>query len=313
MPRLCPRIVRSAAREHILLPLLLPECRTVEQARQELQWIQNELPTKRSVVRACIARSRHVPLQYILGTQPFGLLNICCKPKVLIPRWETEEWAMDLIRGIIRAAMQTKKPILTIWDLCTGSGCIALLLRKELSQQGIDLEVTAVDVSPAAIQLTRENSKKLKIPIRILKSDILSDQLHLHTRSDQQIDILVSNPPYIKKSDFNKEVAISVKLFEPRLALVADLDFYENLIDQWLLKNGNVESFVYELGSLVQFNYVKYRIKSHPLLKTYWNVGLKFDSNGKPRCVYGFKTSNSFCKEIFKNFGSLIYRSTISK
>lgn len=122
--RILPAVKILARRESPYLPLLLPTLRDIDSARRELRWIaehfhdraadglavetnsQQKIKLKSSLYRkiwkACFLRGyKGVPLQYILGSQPFGdSLDIICRPGVLIPRWETEEWGVKIARGI---------------------------------------------------------------------------------------------------------------------------------------------------------------------------------------------------------------------
>lgn len=92
MPRLSPRALYSASRLHPLLPLLLPQCRSLDLARNELRWLRDRVLSarapgwRRRLWSMCRLRSRGMPLQYILGDQPFGDLEILCRQGVLIPR-----------------------------------------------------------------------------------------------------------------------------------------------------------------------------------------------------------------------------------
>lgn len=88
MPRLPQSLLRTAFAQNPLLAILLKECRTLEQATAELRWLRehvSEKPTRR-LAELCERRGRGEPLQYILGTQPFGGLEILCRKDVLIPR-----------------------------------------------------------------------------------------------------------------------------------------------------------------------------------------------------------------------------------
>lgn len=310
MPRISPCTIRKASQIHPFLRFLLPACRTISEAKRELKWIQDESAEacehsshrnlKSRIRKACIQRSRLIPLQYILGSQPFGPLHIICKPGVLIPRWETEEWSCDLASRI-KTYIPTTVSDFKVWDICTGTGCIALLVRRELENYK-NLEVTAVDCSKNAIKLVVENVKYNKtIPIQLKQMDILNQS----GCSIPKIDILMSNPPYIPKELFMKETNISVKLYEPKIALIGDKEFYQNLVSTWLSK---VDSFVYEVGDITQCHFVKNRIKDDVELSKMWSVGYKFDSNGKPRVIYGFK--NGRLKNlplVFKDFGQIMH------
>ena len=98
MARLNPRMLRQAYKESPLLPILLRSCRDLSTARNELRWLREDVNQRgqdgvanRNVHRnqlkeLCLERGKGVPLQYILGTQPFGNLDIICKRDVLIPR-----------------------------------------------------------------------------------------------------------------------------------------------------------------------------------------------------------------------------------
>ncbi|QLQ78954.1 hypothetical protein HG537_0B03010 [Torulaspora globosa] len=283
MPRISPAMIRKVASYDPLLGLLLPVCRTAEAARQELHWIRNE---GASVQRACALRARSVPLQYVLGSQPFGELEILCKRNVLIPRWETEEWASELA-----ARWQTSRVTApTVVDLCTGTGCVALLLKRALPRA----QVTAIDCSPFAIALVTKNLHHNDIrDVTVLQRDILRDD-----RPAIAADLVVCNPPYIPRDAFVRDVTTSVKMYEPRLALVADKEFYTNLCDVWLR---HTRSFVYEIGDISQAHFVADRISA-----TTWSVGIRRDSNGKPRVVYGFKTDDVQLNKLYDGFGYLV-------
>ena len=350
-PRVSPALIRKAYAIDRCLPLLLPQCRNIEQATQELRWLKEELGCTKSTYdssggsssipntallrRACKLRSRGVPLQYILGSQPFGSLEILCKRNVLIPRWETEEWSLELSR-CIRSYFTRQYNELSgsssggnsfrVVDLCTGTGCIALTILKEtyqaLSSAAILLDVTAIDCSTAAVKLTEQNyahnfpsetadvgstKGELKSKFNVLKLDILRSRFPVSPYSP--VDILTANPPYIPKTEFVKEVRSSVRAYEPSLALLGDLEFYKDLVDRWIA-SGYINSFVYELGSLEQFKYVHKRVVEDPKLCDLWSIGVRYDSIGKPRCVYGFKKAISsglnidFAK-LFDGFGQL--------
>ena len=99
-----------------------------------------------------------------------------------------------------------------------------------------------------------------------------------------------------------KECTTSVKLYEPRSALVGDLEFYDNLLNHWIQRT---DSFVYEVGDIKQCMHVINGL-SHD---TNWRSGIKYDSNGQARCVYGFKlkTKKSFdFATMFDGFGQII-------
>lgn len=152
----------------------------------------------------------HKPIQYILGSVPFNGIDIIVKPPTLIPRPETEEWTCNLIDQL-HAAHSDEKP-LSILDLCTGSGCIAVALAKALPHATI----TAIDIAQSALLLTKENAKHNNVTnITCLKSDLFNA---LPTGS--AFDLIVSNPPYIAEGEWSS-LDVSVTHWEDKKALVA--------------------------------------------------------------------------------------------
>lgn len=151
------------------------------------------------------------PIQYVIGRADFYGEEYIVREGVLIPRPETEElvgWALE------RAASMTNPQVV---DICTGSGCIAIALKKNLKQAS----VTAIDISNEALAIARENAEALQAEVEFIKDDVLSG---LPTLANRHFDIIVSNPPYIPSSE-QSAMHINVTGFEPHLALfVADND-----------------------------------------------------------------------------------------
>lgn len=160
---------------------------------------------------------RHKPLQYILGKTDFFDLNILLSHNVLIPRPETEE----LVSRIIEENKGKKD--LRIADLGCGSGCIAIALAKHLKSS----KVFAFDISDEALKQTEINAQHNEVAIEIIKAD-MGKELHLN----EQFDIIVSNPPYVRESE-KIQMRANVIDYEPHLALfVTDenpLIFYQNI------------------------------------------------------------------------------------
>lgn len=277
MPRIAPALVRQVSRQDPLLALLVGVCRSESQAAQELRWLRQELRDPAVVRWACAQRARQVPLQYVLGSQPFGGLELVCRPRVLIPRWETEEWCCELAR---RLRASGPRPLQVV-DLCTGTGCVGLQLQQSMPTA----EVTAVDCSPHAVELAALNARRNNLPMRVLQHDVLQWAPRL---DGPPPDLVVCNPPYIPRTSFVRETAPAVKLYEPRLALVGDKEFYANLVDTWL-KRVNVRAFAYEVGDSDQCEYVVARVRASTELADRWSVGTRRDAAGKPRLVYGFR------------------------
>ncbi len=171
------------------------------------------------------------PFQYILGKTEFYGLEIKCDYRALIPRPETEE----LVEWVMEVAASEN----TLIDFCTGSGCIALALKNELPSA----TVLATDYSDKALSLSKENASALKLDVEFILHDALSDQLP-STLTEQSIDIIVSNPPYIPELD-KQEMQANVLDYEPHMALFVENDnaliFYKAIAShatKLLKKNG---------------------------------------------------------------------------
>lgn len=166
------------------------------------------------------------PLQYAIGKWNFYGLDLLVDKRALIPRYETE----ILVDLIINDNSNNKK----ILDIGTGSGAISLALSKNLK----DSKIIGVDISKNAIDLANENKIKLNINnVEFKESDIFSN-------IEEKFDIIVSNPPYINKEDFEK---LDKKLYyEPQNALYGGEDglyFYKKIIKNaknFLNKNGKI-------------------------------------------------------------------------
>ncbi|KAL7666201.1 peptide chain release factor N(5)-glutamine methyltransferase [[Candida] zeylanoides] len=273
MARISPSLVRAAAQRSPLLPWFLRATGSLDAAQRELGWVEAELP--RSRWRAA-ARRRHAlePLQYILGSQPFGALTLECRRGVLVPRAETEAWVLAVC-GVLRAAWTARTAPATVVDACTGSGCIALLAKHEL--QGL-AEVSAFDVSSAAVALARDNAAAHGLDIEVYEADLAAP--------GAAADLVLANPPYIPEADYRRPprlngVERSVRRYEPRRALVGDTRFFAMLVDSVAARGAR--GFVFELGYLHQAQYVRSRLGGE------WGCGLYRDLAGHPRCVVGWR------------------------
>ncbi|MDG1277040.1 MAG: peptide chain release factor N(5)-glutamine methyltransferase [Algoriphagus sp.] len=159
------------------------------------------------------------PIQYILGKAPFYGYEFLVNSSTLIPRNETEE----LVHLILK---ENKLPGLKVLDIGTGTGCIPITLALELDQA----EVYGLDISEKALEVARKNAKLLHAPVTFLKCNILEELPHV-----EELDILVSNPPYIPEKG-KAEMHRNVLDFEPGLALfVPDEDpllFYRTIAEK---------------------------------------------------------------------------------
>lgn len=144
------------------------------------------------------------PIQYILGKTSFYDLNFFVNQHVLIPRQETEYLVDYIIRSLYRKEHQK------ILDIGTGSGCIAIALKKYLP----DAEIFALDISEKALEVAKENALVNNVVINFICADILNQKLELN----REFDIVVSNPPYVRDSE--KQLMLKNVLdFEPHSAL----------------------------------------------------------------------------------------------
>ncbi len=164
-----------------------------------------------SAYRACIKRRlTGEPSQYITGTQEFWSLSLRVSPDVLIPRPETEvlvEAVLDFVRHDPVAETN-----LSIFDLGTGSGAIAIALARELP----GAKIVAVDLSIPALHLARENAKRNQVEEQLyfVQSDIYTGI----PGASEKFSLVVSNPPYVSHAEFN-QLPREIRDYEPRRAL----------------------------------------------------------------------------------------------
>jgi release factor glutamine methyltransferase len=161
------------------------------------------------------------PIQYIIGMTSFRDLELNVRPGVLIPRPETEE----LVGLIITENSHLQLQEFSVLDIGTGSGCIAIALKKKFSYACVD----AVDISPAALGIAAGNAALNSTEVRFMELDIL-DEKASGTLPGYQL--IVSNPPYVTESE-RQEMKANVTFHEPREALfVPDADpllFYRSI------------------------------------------------------------------------------------
>lgn len=177
--------------------------------------------------------AKGVPLQHITHTQEFMKMDFYVDENVLIPRPDTE----ILVEEVINIAKRMDKP--KILDLCTGSGAIAISIAKNVP----NAEVYAVDISEKALDIADKNAHRLEAKVKFIKSDLFKNLKNM------KFDIIVSNPPYIKKEDI-KFLSEDVQK-EPQIALDGGfdgLDFYRKISKQAIdyLKFGSFLCF--EIG-----------------------------------------------------------------
>jgi len=171
-----------------------------------------------SYIALIVRRQSGEPIQYIFGEQEFYGLPFRVTRDVLIPRPETEH----LVEEVLDLAARFPAP--RIVDVGAGSGAISVTLAHHLP----DARITAIDLSPAALAVARENARFNGVAgrIRFLHGDLLAPV------AEERFDIVVSNPPYVPSGD-RASLSVQVRDYEPSLALFAGndgLDIYRRLI-----------------------------------------------------------------------------------
>jgi release factor glutamine methyltransferase len=179
---------------------------------------EEELAVLRELVKR---RASGEPIAYLIGQVSFAGLTLKVDRRVLIPRPETEELVAQVLK---------RSPQGTLLDLCTGSGCIGLALKRARPE----LKVILSDLCAEALEVARANSAGFEV--EILQGDFLAPLQGRH------LDWIVSNPPYV--ADF-AALPPSVRDFEPRLALEGGLLYYERLAKE---RPPNVKLFL-EIGA----------------------------------------------------------------
>lgn len=212
------------------------------------------------------------PVQYVTGIADFYGLQLHVGPAVLVPRPETEE----LVEWVLEE--NAPGPPLRVVDLGTGSGCIALALKKQRPEWTVE----ALDVSQAALRIARANAEKLRLDVTFHQADLRHAGLYL---PHDTYDLLVSNPPYIPPSETDK-MGASTLAHEPALALFVPeedpLLFYRRLAEE-----GN--ELLSEKGRL----YVETNASNNGLVMRlferlgYTAVERRKDLRGKERMVRG--------------------------
>ncbi len=228
-----------------------------------------ENPVENELLVALAAIQQGVPLQYALSTAYFSDLELFVNHSVLIPRPETEElvcWIHETLAGL---------PQPTVMDIGTGSGCIALAIKKLIPSAN----VYGMDVSVTAIAVAKRNAQQNNLAVNFLQGDFLYDDTFEYPKADA----LISNPPYIPLTEKNL-VSESVWRYEPHLALFTTsqdpLIFYRKIAEKAteLLKPGGW--ILVETNENNNEEVVKLFLEAH--LK---NVEYKKDMQDKKRMV----------------------------
>lgn len=212
------------------------------------------------------------PLQHILGYASFYGLEFQVSPAVMIPRPETER-VVDRVLAFIEGREAPR-----VLDVGTGSGCIALTIKHERP----DAEVHACDVSPDALAVARSNAEALGLDVQFWDVDVTA--LDASQRLPAEVDVLVSNPPYIPEAEADTLPPV-VRDYDPDIALFSGEDplhFYRLLTDlsQPLCTPG---------GHVVVEVHAEYATETAALMREAGLVGVSVedDLSGRPRIVRG--------------------------
>jgi release factor glutamine methyltransferase len=176
--------------------------------------------------RALCQRCAGTPLQHLTGDQPFRHVRLEVRPGVFVPRPETEV----LVGHALEALGGAEDPVVV--DVGTGTGAIALAMKDERP----DASVYAIDASPDAVDLARANASRLGLEVRVLEGSLLEP---LPEELRGWVDLVVANPPYVTREEYD-DLPAEVRA-DPELALVGDPGVYERLADQaarWLRDGG---------------------------------------------------------------------------
>ena len=228
---------------------------------------------------------QEIPIQYIIGKTEFFGLPFNINKEVLIPRPETEELVEQVIKEVsliktykTASNEATNEKQITILDIGTGSGCIAISLKKQLPGS----KISAIDVSDKALRVAKKNAALNKVNINFIHLDILKTN-----NLDKLYDVIVSNPPYVRELE-KKEMKNNVLNNEPHLALFVDnknpLLFYNKIAElakKFLTKNGQLHL---EINQYLGKETIKLLAE-----KGFKNIQLKKDIFGNDRIISAFK------------------------
>lgn len=227
------------------------------------QYIKKENPTipYNEIVHRL---NQHEPIDYILGYTYFYNLKINVNSHTLIPRPETEE----MVEWIIEENKNRKN--LSILDIGTGSGCIALVLAQNISGS----RVTAIDIAEKALEMTIGNAEHLGVLLEAKNVNILNP---IENQILGKYDVIVSNPPYIKPSEMVR-MTKQVTDYEPHLALFTKEDdpfeFYRSILDFG-------KNHLREGGIVYMETHQDYIYSSHE----HFHIGFRQDLSGNNRFI----------------------------
>lgn len=224
------------------------------------------------ITNALEKRLKHIPLGYIFGKTDFYGRNFSVSNDTLIPRIDTEILTLTATKFINEKISLNKDEKISVLDIGTGSGIIAITLKLDTNA-----EVFAVDVSEKALEIAQNNAKNLGADVKFIKSNLFENL------NGNKFDFIVSNPPYIK-SDVCLNLESEVRLNEPILALDGGEDglkFYREIIKNSL-------SFLKKEGMLLfEIGYDQGEEVKNLMKDNFIGVKIIKDYSGNDRVVYG--------------------------
>lgn len=204
------------------------------------------------------------PIQYLIGYVDFYDTKIKVNESVLIPRFETELLVDKTIKFL------KNKKVKSILDICTGSGCIAIALKRNLN-----IQIDACDISTETLETAKNNAKENNTEINFFQMNILKEQ------PKQKYDCLISNPPYVKKTEYT---SLETK-YEPQIALYANndgLEFYERILSIAKEILNEKSTMIFEIGATQGLAIKKITLKYFPLAK----INIEQDFNNYDRYIF---------------------------
>lgn len=183
-------------------------------------------------------RSRRVPLQYLMGSCEFMGYPFIVDERVLIPRQDTEclvEKALELLRDSQQKGKETPE----VLDLCTGSGCIGISIKKLCKK----VRMTLADISEGALEIAGRNADALNAEVSLVQSDLFKN-------IEGNFDYIISNPPYIPTKVI-KGLMPEVRDYEPHLALDGAADglfFYRKIVEEASVRLNVGGVLLFEIG-----------------------------------------------------------------
>ncbi len=189
---------------------------------------------------------KNYPIQYLIGYVDFYNCKIYVNENVLIPRYETEYLVEKTIHFL------KNKNIKQGIDLCTGSGAIAIALKKNLN-----INIDACDISNKAIEIAKKNAKENNVKINFFLKDILKENIN------KKYDFIISNPPYVLETEYTSPET----KYEPSIALYAKdsgLEFYKRIL---ILSKDILNShgfIIFEIGATLGTQIKKIALEIYP-------------------------------------------------